>query len=468
MMLGCLCFAAPARSDDSPGASAAPGGAGSARAVPADSGQSVDPAVAALTNPATLGLVYLDLTRLDLQALREWQTDSLKAMIADPNKASRAIADATPQTQRSIEWSSAFKKAGGQTLYVLIDPSVLQRIPPTVAAPLAPGADGKSIAGLLESGKPTGPSGAPAAAANGDVAPYADVEAGAVVWADSQNHDQFRQSPGTLRPQLVEAFAAAGDAPVRLVFSPTFATITLLGQAMPDLPAVLGGGPTLPLLNGLKYLSVGLTPPPNAALAITFKCKDEASAENVAGVIGKALDQFRQISPKAKAVIGDPAVLAQGLTPVVNGDTVSISPDAPTIKALEKLLLVATIDARQRADQASAIGNIRQLLLGCYQYANAHGGEFPEHLNIVAGYVGGADNFAKLMTNPAYPEEKDGFTYIKPPSTLGNFPVDTTVVIYENVPATADRVAVGFADGHAVIMTPEQLKAALPADAAKP
>jgi hypothetical protein len=154
-------------------------------------------------------------------------------------------------------------------------------------------------------------------------------------------------------------------------------------------------------------------------------------------------------------------VLAQGLAPVVDGDKVTIIPDAKTTAALQSLLMTATVRSRRQAERAGAMSHMRQLLMGCYQYANAHDGEFPDQLNIVAGYLGGADHFATLMQDPQYPDEKEGFTYIKPPAKLGNFPVDTTVVIYENVPPTADTVSVGFADGHATTVTPDQLKGLL-------
>jgi prepilin-type processing-associated H-X9-DG protein len=93
------------------------------------------------------------------------------------------------------------------------------------------------------------------------------------------------------------------------------------------------------------------------------------------------------------------------------------------------------------------MSNMRQLLLGVIMSARDNKGQWPDDLSAIEKYLGGKEKAAAVMTNPARPQVKPAYVYVKPADANPANP-GTTMVLYESHTDFGRGVSVGFADGH--------------------
>ncbi|MHC4404436.1 MAG: hypothetical protein ACYTG0_32690 [Planctomycetota bacterium] len=81
------------------------------------------------------------------------------------------------------------------------------------------------------------------------------------------------------RPELAEAFRAAGNTAFQCILTPSADQRRVLEETMPTLPSALGGGPTTILTRGMLWAAVGFNLRREASLRVVVRSQDASSAE---------------------------------------------------------------------------------------------------------------------------------------------------------------------------------------------
>jgi prepilin-type processing-associated H-X9-DG protein len=405
--------------------------------------------------PGTLGVIVMDMSRLDMNALQTWMAAGITQNISDKSKQDLMIQSSAEELKTSQTWIDNFTKAGGTNLYVILDLSVIQQNPPVMVVRLAPGANAHAIGAILQSGDPKGPSGPqPKAPQSGPGSSYSEQDGDAVICADPEQHQQIAQNPGVMRPEIAEAMTLAGDSPMRVGIAPSIAAVTMLATMMPQLPPSLGGAATAAVVGGIKAIGVGVQLPPQGSLVLNADCKDHTSALLLKTMLDAAINTALAASHGS---VDAPRVVA-ALSPTVQDTQVLIHPDRQQSNYLQTVAMQMIIKLRERALVTQAISQVQQLNMLCLMYANDHNGQFPPDADTLKPP-------ANLLKDPNHPDQPTGFTYLAPKAKVTDA-ASTTVLWYENLPATAGKSVVGFVDGHVELQTAAQLKQALDAQGA--
>ncbi len=184
------------------------------------------------------------------------------------------------------------------------------------------------------------------------------------------------------RPELAEAFAAAGGDLVQLAVFPPKDAAKILDSVMPTLPAEVGGGSSKVLTHGFRWAALGVnTRDLNAVVTIQASDADAAKAlldlhDKVLAAVGKSHEAQEWLPhfEKLKAL----------LEPKVHGDRLTLELKMQTLTtalhAEETVAKVVESSARSRSTN-----NMKQLALAAFNYLDKFG-TFP----------------------PAYTAEKDG------------------------------------------------------------
>jgi hypothetical protein len=109
-------------------------------------------------------------------------------------------------------------------------------------------------------------------------------------------------------------------------------------------------------------------------------------------------------------------------------------------------VLVATLFGCGNPAESSR-QNMHKLQLAMIEWANEHGGEWPERLDQIKDKVGGADALANLLKNPLTGDDA-GYEYVKPKGKMGEAEFHSQVVLYQTRGGKRDTsLKVGYADG---------------------
>jgi hypothetical protein len=220
--------------------------------------------------------------------------------------------------------------------------------------PLAEGADGKAIAQLL--------------GRKGQVVRTDQ----AVLVGDRDTVKRLAGNRPVARPELADAFAAAGDGVVQAVFVLPSDLRRVLEETMPDLPADLGGGKMKTYTRGLKWAAVGIDAD-KVLLRLTIACTDAAAARDLEASLGRLLvavagyKQVQQLVPAADKLV-------PRLTPRAAGDRLSLTLDE---KALAEIIRPYVPPVRDATLRTRSTNNLKQILLALLNYHVVEGGRFP-------------------------------------------------------------------------------------------
>jgi hypothetical protein len=194
-----------------------------------------------------------------------------------------------------------------------MDTSIGNDAPPAIVVPFENAEDASKIQGILTR--------------NGGQEQA--VEAGkAVVYARPEQVErlQKRVAPDAKpvsRPDLAKAFAAAGDAPLRLAYVPSESARKWIEEKAPTLPAMLGGGDSKVLSRGVQYASVAMTQKPETIAKVSVHCTNAEHAKKLAETLTAGVTA-------AKEQVGGDEDLQKGLEaarPKVAGNTVTFDVD---------------------------------------------------------------------------------------------------------------------------------------------
>lgn len=265
------------------------------------------------------------------------------------------------------------------------------------------------------------------------------------------------QNPPALAaaPNVAPAFTPSAPLQVALLLSPDIQRVL---HEMPfTLPPVLGNQPITTYTEGLRSLSVNVELSPQVSATLAFSATDAAAAGRIADAANALLasllksewftHDLQSSPPDAKDKLG---AFIGSLHFAASGATAAVHLDASQVSALVTTVLVPDVAAsRERALRVQVSGNIRQLLVGCINYADTHNGQFPPTLETLI-----TDKLVKdaaLLTSPRDLKNKTLTYHPWTADQLKRLHAAELPMIWENPDAPSDPLAVGFADGHVEI-----------------
>ncbi len=391
--------------------------------------------IAPFIDAQTVAVAHVDVSRVDVEA-----AFARLVRIADLSKSPDAREIARVKTL-AAEWASQFLAAGGRDIYVVVSLADIPPVPFLVVVPLRDGADERAIRALLYSGRADGPTErAPEPGRRGRPNTEVAVVGNAVVGVSSVILDRVRKMTPDPRPELADAFAAAGDTAAQLLILPTADNRRVIEELLPELPKEIGGGASTIVTQGLMWAAIGIDAPPNTSIRLTIQSRNADAAEAMGRwlqVFLKTLVNTREVS---KALPGFDQVTG-ALTPTVTGDRLTLILDREKI---DRLLdgVVASAIRRERGirRQRDGFNSIRQAL---QHYRKTHDGASPPDLQtlIEAKLIGREDIIS--------PDTGRTYAYIRPPKDARG----QTAVVYDDLaPAKGQRTGVLFLDGHISIL----------------
>jgi hypothetical protein len=309
-------------------------------------------AVAPFLDEQTFAVARLDLTKFDADTLATTLTD-LGGAGAD---------EARDVKESAGHWLGAFRKAGGKDLYVVFSLADFPKVYFAVV-PLGEGADAKALADLLDLGVlPPGPR----------------EKIGDAVFAGTAATRQRLQSlKPAARPELAQAFAAAGDGAAQVALIPPPHLVRVIEEMMPALPKEVGDGSSKALVRGVKWAAVGLDAPPKTALRLTMQSQDAAAARALDEALGKVLKGVASLKEVRAAVPELPKTLPL-LEPRVEGDRVVLSLDGQGLRGVLAPLVRRAVEEVVRVQ---ATEDLQQLAIGMHAYVDNNSGKLPAVAN---------------------------------------------------------------------------------------
>jgi hypothetical protein len=218
-------------------------------------------------------------------------------------------------------WLTDMAAAGGTHVYFVLDMADVTdgNGDPVVIVPFAPGSDADKIRGVLTQNN------------NGNESESAVDVGQAVVYAKLPQIERLKQrlEPGAkpvAHPDLARAFAAAGDAPLRIALLPGESTRKWVEDNLPAVPGLLGGGDTKTLSRGVRYATIAVLQKPGAIANLSVRCEDADKAKALLDMANKGLaamtEQFAA-APQGEDLLKS----IETVKPKAEGDTLSVSID---------------------------------------------------------------------------------------------------------------------------------------------
>jgi hypothetical protein len=318
-------------------------------------------AIAPFLSGQTIALAHIDVTRVDVERLAALFTDV----------AQLAPEEVTPFKQAAQPWIVAFKNAGGKDIYLLANAEDLPQ-PVSVVVPVEGGANADSLVQLLRG---------PKSAQLGSFMPFPigtdtiEKVDGAIFAGSKAALARYRAGQPASRPEVSQAFAAAGDTAAQLLLLPTADIRRVFEEMIPMLPGAVGDGPSTTITHGLRWAAIGVDGPPKAALQLVIQSRDAASARSFHAFLEnsfKALAQEKQVRrslPNADNIL-------PLLVPTVTADRLTLKFDLRDPRVLTALAPLAT----QYAHRDRCVNNLKQIVMALYYYHDSHS-KFPAQAN---------------------------------------------------------------------------------------
>jgi hypothetical protein len=315
--------------------------------------------IAPFLDEQTVGVIHVDLTRLDV--------DRLFAELGRFLPLSKERLAANQPHVRELH--AAAVRAGVKELYVTFASSELPN--GFVVIPLAPGVDEKAVREAL-------PGPAPTLRGPGDQRRAGPVleRRGDVLVGAAGNPKYLARLAGMTpdpRPELATALEALGDTAVQAVYLPPKYFRRVIEETMPELPKPLGGGSSKLLTQGVLWAAVGIDVAPRTAVRLVIQSQDAAAAQALQTRLvelmraATQLKEVRAYLPKSEEAIGL-------LTPKVEGDRLTLTLDEAN-QGISRALAVLTppLDvARARATRQLSANHLKQLAIAMQNYHDTH------------------------------------------------------------------------------------------------
>lgn len=174
------------------------------------------------------------------------------------------------------------------------------------------------------------------------------------------------------RPELADAFKAAGDTTAQLVVTLSDDQRRVVREMLPQFPKQLGGGDGGAVADGLQWAAIGIESPPKLAVNITIQSKDEQSATALRRVIVGSLTWVRDNTPVRELMPKFDLLVELAQTPNVVGDRLVLTLDDDYVTKLIAAMNPAIVKARRDAQRMHCFNNLKQLALAMHNYHDTH------------------------------------------------------------------------------------------------
>ena len=206
------------------------------------------------------------------------------------------------------ETAQRLKTAGATEAHYLLSVADMPKYPGMIVVPLLDGSDHSAVRAALE------------AAAMQPVFRVEQIDR-AMVSAAPETLTRLKTLSPVLRPYLANALAAVETAPLQIVFTPPDYFRPVIEQTLPELPKVVGGGPTTILTAGVQWAAVGIEIVPQPQVRIVVQSESPEAAVALAKKFGEACELLRK-NEKARSDIPSIDQVMPLLTPTVENDRV--------------------------------------------------------------------------------------------------------------------------------------------------
>lgn len=393
-------------------------------------------AVAPFVGNQTWVVARADLAAVDLDAVPQWveQLAGLQAL-KQFGPDSRPHLDAMTDGWR--KWAGQFKKAGGRTIWAVIGIETDEPLPTIIlVVPLLPGSDEPALTELLSAG---------------DLMNVSHDKGALIARSPSTRAFPTRPRRRLARPELGEAFAVTGEAPLRIAMIPPADGRRVLESMLPPLP---DGQPATVLTRGILHASIAIEPPPKASGRLILQSEDAASAQALQKLmrslasLGSPATRNWDTVPNFSQTALAAFVAELGRSSRVRDNQVVVDVSGAAVGDL-----VSSLAARYELGlRVKSTMNIRRILQGCFLYSNDRKDkQFPPSLEKA---IDSPDFSPSILVNPRLPENKPGYVYICP-SEGTQVPAER-LMVYEKFGHFESGINVGFGDGHVEFITDEQ------------
>ncbi|NLS94134.1 MAG: hypothetical protein GXX96_18395 [Planctomycetaceae bacterium] len=209
------------------------------------------------------------------------------------------------------ETAQRLKIAGPREAYYLLSVADMPKYPGMIVVPLLDGSDHSGVRAVLEATA---------------MQPGFRVEQidRAMISAAPETLTRLKTLSPVSRPHLATALAAVETAPLKIVFTPPEYFRKVIEETLPELPEVIGGGPSTTLTAGLQWVAVGIELAPQPQVRIVVQSESAEAAVALAKKFGETCELLRK-NEKARADMPSIDVVMPLLMPTVEGDRVVLA-----------------------------------------------------------------------------------------------------------------------------------------------
>lgn len=308
-------------------------------------------AIAPYLDRQTIGVLRVEVSHIEPEPLvRQW---------------TRLVPELTVEQDRMIEKMekivSVFQEHGFPHLYLVISLADVPELPPFLVLPTTEQSDAEALIHTLKQFA-------------GDRPPLKFEQLPDAVFVGSERAWQRieRQEPDT-RPELAEAFGAAGDTALQMLILPTDEHRRVVEQIMPRLPQEIGQGPSTILTRGMLWAAIGIGAPPDVSLRLVMQSQDAAAATALRSTWIEAAQKLAVVVSEV-AGLRDLERFLELLTPEAVNDrlVVSIEPETAEAAALLESLALPLEEALSRTWRRESMNRVRQFGLAMHNYHDIH------------------------------------------------------------------------------------------------
>jgi prepilin-type processing-associated H-X9-DG protein len=300
--------------------------------------------VAPFLDEQTLAVGYLDVTRVDPNALAAWLAEVSKVLAKELDQ----------PRQLAGQWLTAFSEAGGKELVTVVSLADLPEAP-VVLVPLEKDADVRALTGLL-----------------GQLSlEKSEVRGQVLVAGTKKTMDRLRALKPAQRPEVAEALTHAGDTALQVVLVPPADLRRAYEELVPTLPQAVGGGSITPLTRDLRWATFSVNLPPKMSLLLRIQCS-AGRAKAVNDTLSEALKALGEMK-ELRQDLPEFAQMVALLTLQVKDDQLMVNLDA---KDLTKLLQPIARKLVGVVDRDLAQNSLKNIGLAMHNYHDVYG-HFP-------------------------------------------------------------------------------------------
>lgn len=315
-----------------------------------------DSPIAPFVDSQTNAVIYVDLSSVDLDQLKEWQQKALATTNIDPEQKAQQQKQADENIATAKKWVSDFKTAGGKDLYVVISlAGMMQGAPGGLIIPLN-GANPDALAKVFNPrGNPPPPDPTdPNAAQIRQMQQQTAIVGNALVYSTGSGVAKLKTPSNEPRPDLADALSAADNGTVRIAFVPGSLKNNPFVAALMNARSTPGGAPPQPPFSdpqwdAVSWVSVSIVSPPKESGNCTMQCKDADSATALADLVTKKIQDAKN-DPTQRGNISaeDFDKLAAAVKPKVDGSQVIMALDQDTMDNVVGPILARAAQQHQR------------------------------------------------------------------------------------------------------------------------